>query len=277
MAKAQGASHLTVRRMGLLMASITIGCVPAVEEPAAPEAQPPRWLVQGPGGHAPVRSRPGRPSVPREMRETASVQSTALGLRLINTEPSAFGWREHRALVEDESTGDVRAYAVGDLLPRGALLVGIESGAIRIFAADAVLLRLDRQRSEVVADLRVRRRAGRRGPRVGAAPSLPLKRAIQAAVGDLASADPERLAQAVEALVASGQGMAGLIVAHVADPSPVGLPEAWILGRRVRSQTVGDRVVAIIEAITGQSFGDPTENGRRGEVVAAWLHWGGLD
>lgn len=275
MGGAFSSARLALRAIALLSGLGGAACEEARGEgsrtPAHPEA---RVAAVWPAAE-PVSARPGRPRVPVEIHESAGASEASPGIRLRRVLRADHDWRAHRALIEEEGTQDVRAYAVGDLLPRGAILVGIEREAVRVFTAEAMVLRLDLRGGEaVIEDLRgTPRRRVRARPRPR--PTEDVGPAVAAAVRDLGAPDPDRVRGAIEALLGPGEILVPSLVLHVADPAPVALPAAEIRGRPVRAQTRGDRVVGILEAITGQSFGDPTEPGARPGVVAAWRRFAG--
>jgi hypothetical protein len=245
------------------------GAAVASEPEAAPlrASAPPRLVVAA----------AGRRHVPAEVRATSEERTAQPPLRLLETRSSTSpGWRARRALVEDAETGDVRAFAVGDLLPHGAALVGIEPRAMSLVVGDAVVLRVDVEgRWRVREDLRRARRPRSRRPRRRVRHGLSASARAEAreAAGALVGARGEALASAIEALLGAGEAVVPILLTSLDDTRPVLQAEVEIDGVPTRAVLGVDRAIALLEAITGHSFGDPLE--ARADVVEAWKRWGG--
>lgn len=250
-------------------ASLDAGLVAPPDKEASSALAPVAPLPAGP-----VVRAVGRGSVPAEVRATAQERTTLLQLALRETQ-IAEDWRGHRALLEDLVKGETRAYAVGDLLPRGGILVGVDRDGVRIMAADALLLWLGFEGSAaLVHDLR--RDPPEVLPTFTSTLSAEARADLERAIYDLGSVDAATVAGAVEVLLAVGATIAELLADAVDRPELVALPVVEISGRPVLSETVGDRVVAVLEQITGQSFGDPVA-GDRAAVIRDWRYWAGLE
>ena len=231
------------------------------------ESQPP--FIEPIEGQ-PVQAVPGRPVVPHEI-QAMPISKPKLRLRKIE---QGKGWRQHRAMIENLLTHDRRAYAIGDLLPSKAILVGIEVDHIRVMTGRSKLLSFRiNEAPELAEDLAL----GRQVKRIRRfRPSKALIVAIHQAVEDLGVRDRKRVRTAIQALLREGESIAPTLAAHADDAHRVAIAEVQIGPRPVRSETRGDRVIAILESMTGQSFGDPTRPGARAEVARAWQDWAGL-
>lgn len=205
----------------------------------------------------------------------------APGLRLRQTELRGT-WADYRAVVEDAKTGDRRSYAIGDLLPHGSLLVGISTGAVQVLVADVELIELTTQGSlRSLNDFRTADEARplRRAPELAPEYVEGAQDTLQATL----SQDPAVVQRAIDELIAAGEPAVELIVPWVDSEAPV-VPFSYAFpsrdGPRLRPQQQGDIVVGVLEALTGQSFGDvfePTITAqRRREIAGAWKRWWGL-
>lgn len=191
-------------------------------------------------------------------------------------------WEDRRAEIRDRTSAEARSYAIGDLLPHGALLVGISTGAADVMVSDAELVRLSIGAPPMpLEDLRT------------AFEARPLERApdllpeYRAAVGDAILSFHTESATTVQAyvdlLVAGGDPAVELLIGHVGDPIPMAEVDFEIptgSGVVVRPRVTGDLVIAILERITGQTFGDPTRALRpsdRDEIASAWQRWWGIE
>ena len=225
--------------------------------------------------------------VAADRRETApDVIATAnvvrppwnLGLRLRNTYIGR-DWSEHRALIEHVPDGDLRTYAIGDLLPYASVLVGVSTGAIELTIADEELIYIDvKGRVRSVADFRTayERRALRR-----AAEDQELTRSLAKVLELLRSDDPDIVQDAINALIAAGAPAVGTLVRHVESQDPIS-SASYIFseGSDAQPRVYGDVIIGILQAITGQSFGDPMapdqSDADRAWIRAQWSRWFGL-
>lgn len=265
---------------GWLIVVLAAGCRPPPPPADAGHVAEPKVAPAGLAPVALLRPSPAvravdvRGSVPAEVRASAEAHTTDLRLRLAETQ-IAEDWQGHRALLEDLDSGELRAYAVGDLLPRGAILVGVERKGVRVMAADALVLSLGFDASPtLVQDLR--RDPPGVMPTLTSTLSAEARADLEQAIVDLGSVDEAVVAGAVDVLLLVGSTVAELLAASVDREDPVGLPVADIGGRPVLSETVGDRVVAVLEEITGQSFGDPVSDDRA-RIIRDWKYWAGLE
>lgn len=253
--------------VGLLLA----GCDAEEALPTPPTAPLVGYPIEAPV----VLELIGRGAVPAEIRQSAEDPKAPLPLRVVEIRRGG-AWREHRALLEDVDTGDVRAYAAGDLLPHGGVLVAIEPAAVRVMAGDAVVMELGlneaRAEAELVDDLRVKRRRRIRG---GGGLSKAREAEVDAAVAALRAADAEQLAGAVQTLSRCGPLCAPKLVPLVGSSRPVPDGAVSLPGQVPKVTTVGSLAVALLEAATGVSFGDYADE--PAEVTRAWRSWGGLD
>lgn len=215
---------------------------------------------------APVRAVPGRPGVPAEV-------TTGDGFDLIELRSdtgTVSVWAERRVLLATD--GSTRAYAVGDLLPGGAVLTAITPEGIRYFREGQVYGRSLSAEERVVEDLEPRRGLRLRRRRFSPA----VRDALGRAVHDLADPDPERVALALSALIGAGENIGSLLAQFADDRRPLAVRKVKAWGRTHQGRYVGDLVVSALETLSGQSFGSPLD-GERDEVAAAWRQWAGLE
>lgn len=236
----------------------------AVSSPLAARVAPPVELTM-----APVRAAAPRAGVPAEVRASADTRTSKLQLRLRSLE--AHGpWSDRRALIEDQVSGDVRAYAVGDLLPRAAVLVAIGEASTDIMAGDALILRFRVGREpRLVEDLRVPRASRKTSLRVQRGLDAAGRAAAALAVRNLASEEPEAAQEAADVLLGAGPRVTPVLLEALEDPTALPVAEIVLDGRVVASRTLGGRVIAVLEVMTGQSFGDP-EGPAAAEVRRVW-------
>lgn len=228
-----------------------------------------------------VAAPPAERGVPLDVLKTATVTAApwAPGLRLVKT---ALGteWEAARAELEDKTNGDVRAYAIGDLLPHGSLLVGITEKSADIMVADTHLVRL-------WVDGKLERLHDLTQPI-----TKPLKVAsdldpdyedrIRVALVDLRSDDPSVVQTAIDELVAAGDPALELLMPQVDSLAPVRAAEySFPAGGdlQARPRTAGVIVMLIVERITGQTFGDLTKetltDAEARQTASAWKRWWG--
>lgn len=189
-------------------------------------------------------------------------------------------WTDHRAVIEDRRARDVRSYAIGDLLPYGAVLVGVSTGTVQLMVADRELVRLDvggRLRS--VQDFRA---AYERAALRRVKEDVRLQDAVQQVLPFLRSSDPAEVQGAIEALIDAGGPAVGELIPYVESQVAVSTStDAYSFGGRAprRPRVYGDLIVGILQAITGQSFGDPMapelSDGKRAWIRAQWRRWWG--
>lgn len=229
-----------------------------------------------------VRADPDR-AVPPSIRASANRQTAgyAPGLRLVEPRPSPT-WERGRAVIRDETDGDVRAYAIGDLLPHGALLVGIGEDHAEVFVSDMELVRLTETGVVPTVDFRTayEARALDRGPDL----SPDYRDAVEEAIRALRTAQSNDAQLLLDELVACGDPAVEILVPFADDPVPVSpylfeVPSGS--GVFVEPKVSGDLVIAVLEQITGQTFGDPTREGlsarERGQIAVAWRRWWGVE
>ncbi|MBX2813013.1 MAG: hypothetical protein KTR25_14450 [Myxococcales bacterium] len=225
----------------------------------------------------PVLAQPGRPAVPPEIQKDFAVDAPPanLQLRLQRTRKSRMAWENRRALIEDQLSGEVRSYAIGDLLPRGAVLVGIQPREIRVMTRNSLVIAIRVGRKpNVLSDLRQHKKSGNRVRR--STLSDVLIATVQAAVENLKDNDGHLVVRAVEKLVGEGQMIAPLLAEYAASTDALAIRNTRVGQRRIISNTLGQRVIAILEHITGQSFGNPTRANAQAEIAQAWRDWAGL-
>ena len=206
----------------------------------------------------PVEGLLGR-RVPPYILETASTTPApwAPGVVLMRSDLDG-SWEAWRAYIEDVATGDVRSYAIGDLLPYGSLLVGISTAAADILVADVELVRLfEGGRLRSLVDFRAAYEI-RPLDRVRDT-SEEYRRLVDEWLERLLLDDPASVQEAIDVLVESGEPAIEQLMAHVGSailvvpgPYDFGDPRA---GAEV-VQTQGDIVMRILRAITGQAFVD---------------------
>lgn len=219
-----------------------------------------------------------RRPVPLDILATSSVAVApfAPGIRLKRAVVSEDEWEERRAEIEDLRTKDVRAYAIGDLLPYGSLLVGISTASADVMVADSHLIRL-------YADGRIRGLEDLSDVYAGAA----LKAAkytepadadqLRLALIDLRNDDPAIVQRAIDELIAGGDPAMELLIQHVDDILPVTSAEYAFpsgSGVEMRPRVSGEIVMMVLERITGQTFGDLTKEelteDERRTIAKAW-------
>ena len=220
--------------------------------------------------------------VPPSVEASADLRAApwAPGLRLVESQLGAT-WEAHRALIADTTTQDVRAYAIGDLLPHGSLLVGISTGAVEVLVGDIELVRIDEQgRLRSIQDFRTAYEARP----LARAPALAdaYVAGAEAALADLLVEEPERVQAAIDALVEAGEPAVELIIDYAASTAPVArAPYAFPsgAGRQQVPEVQGDLVIGVLEAVTGQTFGDVFRPGlsaqERQDIADKWLSWWG--
>lgn len=245
--------------------------------------------------------------VPADVLATADAHlpASAPGLALVAARLEG-PWEERRAEIRDEQSGDVRAYAIGDLLPHGALLVGIDDAGAEVMIGDRALVRLVAGGAvEPVNDFPLARGArGVLGPAPAGRSAGPKKEEptgavirvvseetmerhhqdVRGSLEQLGSADPAEVQAAIDALVGAGDPAVELLIPHAGSLAPVAR-EAFAFpsasGPQRTPRVRGDVVIAILERITGQTFGDPTASElapeQRDEIGRAWQRWWGLE
>lgn len=221
-------------------------------------------------------------AVPPSVAASADVTAApwAPGLRLVEARRGP-RWEDHRALIEDLTTRDARLYAIGDLLPHGSLLVAVSTGAVDVLVADMELVRLDEQgRLHSVHDFRtaLEARPLARAPGLGAAYVEGAEAALQATLSE----DPAVVQAAIDALVEAGEPALELIIDAAASEAPVAAyPYAYPSGGRARGppEVQGDVVIGVLEAVTGQTFGEVLRPGitaaERRDIADKWRSWWG--
>jgi hypothetical protein len=229
---------------------------------------------------SPARGR----AVPADILRTATVTAAywAPGLalkRAVITDD----WESRRAEIEDRTTGDVRAYAIGDLLPHGSLLVGVSTAAAEIMVADTHLVRLHEDgRIEPIQDLSKAFEPAALQPARGLDPDY--EDAVRIAIIDLRSDDPTKVQQAIDALIESGDPAVELLIQYADGELPVRSAEYAFpsgSGVEMRPRVSGDVVMMILERITGQTFGDVTKEDLaaddRRTIARSWKRWWGAN
>lgn len=259
--------------------------------PAPPAAPPPALAPTSEAFALPALAPPSMPPVqagprgiPKSVAESAHVVAApwAPGLRLHATD-LAGPWEQHRAVIEDLTTEDRRSYAIGDLLPHGSLLVGISTGAAQVLVGDRELVEL-RETGKIrsLNDFRAAYEARplKRAPALADAFVEEAERALAYTLSD----DPTHVQAAIDALIAAGEPVVELVLPAVGSEQPV-LERPFLFpspnGPAWTPKVQGDVAVGILEAITGQSYGDVFDPGvgpeRRREVARAWRRWWGLE
>jgi hypothetical protein len=217
--------------------------------------------------------------VSRNVRATAdmAVEGTAPGIALEKV-LLAKTWEESRAVIRDLTTGDARAYAIGDLLPHGSLLVGLSTASADVMVADVELVRLSiGSPPEMMADFRAAYEAMQPARDYDGA----YRAAIEDSVRTMASASSETVQAHIDELIECGDPAVEVLIHYVGDPSSIAPgPYELPAGSGVSSEprVVGDAVISVLESITGQTFGDPTSAGEaeRREIARSWERWWGL-
>lgn len=220
----------------------------------------------------------GRPAVPPEIQEEASSSTphALLQLQLRGTPKARSEWGNRRAVIEDQLTGDKRAYAIGDLLPRGAILVGIQPRRARIITRKSIVLELSPgQKPKIINTLSLAKNSTKNQIRQSTI-SYALRATVFTAVDELAHYNRPTVVQAILKLIEEGEVIAPTLAVRSHDLTPVQIKVVRIGKKKIRSSTIGERVIAILEHITKQSFGDPTQPGTHAAVAAAWQDWAGL-
>jgi hypothetical protein len=267
------------------LAATSTAPAPAALVPAP--AEPPGWMdpVPRPRGDAPTEAGPAIGGAP----------TVAPGLRLISLHVEG-PWESWRAELLDEKTGRSDRYETGAPLPNDCVLVAIGKDRADVLVGDAELVRLTIGAApeklhgfhladdEPAAPRPYRRgRAGSPGsarvePVRDEGASVERWRVI-AALERTRGDDPTDVQLAIDELIAAGDPAVELLVQHAGSPLPV-VREDYAFpqeGRVRRPSTVGDVVVGALEAITGQSFGDPMREGSsaddRRAIARAWSRW----
>lgn len=237
------------------------------------------------------------PGVLRSSERLAAPWSPGLRLRAVHREVA---WAAHRAEIEDLTTQDVRAYAIGDLLPHGSMLVAIDAHSADVFVADREIVRLNLDGSfRSVDDFSAARawngardgawrvaRGRSRGRRSGPPPMTradgmddAYRAAVTDAIESLASEDEVLVQRIIDRLIDGGDPVVELLIPYVDREDAVALgPFGFPSGQRARAPRVlGDIVMGILERITGQSFGDPMietiTSEERARIAQAWAQW----
>ena len=221
-----------------------------------------------------------REGVPEEIRKTFGRLKSKINLKI---QKITYGekWEDSRAWITNGN--DTRSYATGDLLPHGSLLVGIKPKSVIIFAADTIFVSLDtRGKQKLLLDysagkaLKARRSKpspGIQRTKQSAKQARKYKAAAKRAVQALASDDAQLAQKATDALFAAGMPVVEHLIPHVASKQRVQTKTVEIDGRQISSRTVGNRVIRLLEAITGQTFGNPENTELNQKVVDQWLNW----
>jgi hypothetical protein len=230
--------------------------------------------------HALVARSDVRP-VPIDVLKTATVvaEPFAPGLRLARSHMSPV-WEDRRAEIEDRTKGDVRGYAIGDLLPHGSLLVGISTTTADIMVGDTHLVRLyDDGRIEPMEDLS-KAEIGGITPVSGRASDPDEEDKIRLALIDARSDDPTTVQTAIDQLIAGGDPVIDLLMPYVDSMIPVRSAEyAFPSGSELqaRPKVLGEIVMLVLERITGQKFGDATREDladeERAQMARSWRRW----
>lgn len=226
-----------------------------------------------------VQPHPGR-AVPTDILKTAHETAApwAPGLALERVEMDGV-WSKRRAFVQDTSTQDVRAYAIGDLLPHGSLLVGISTTSIDLMVADAELVRLDLQ-GEIVSVFDFRDADAGQALKVARPPHDEFRDAVLAAIEGLADSDPAYAQEAIDALLEAGEPVVEVLLEYIGDESPVADADFVFGGQPARVGRPlhrGAAIMAILETTTGQRFGDPLQSNAEALRLQArqWERWAG--
>ena len=220
-------------------------------------------------------------ATPPDITRTAGVVRPPwnLGLRLVGTRRGS-RWSAHRAIIERRADGDSRSYAIGDLLPYGSVLVAVSTGAVQLMVGDEELVYLD-----VAGDVRSVqdfRTAYERAPLRRAPDDKALEAALAEILPSLRSRDPAEVQGAIDALIEAGGPAVGWLVPFATSElevvtTTVGFVFAGSAARRARVH--GDLIVGILQAVTGQSFGDPMapdlSDDKRLWIRQQWLRWWG--
>jgi hypothetical protein len=269
-----------------LIVGSTIGAI-AIIELVRPSPPPPAISREAPGELLPSeldRAIPtGGAIVPGSVLDTAETRAEpwAPGLSLVDTMMHG-PWEERRATIKDSVTGDVRAYAIGDLLPHGSLLVGVSTGAAEVMVADRTLVRLTSDgRVALVEDFRTADEG--QALRVVADRDAPYRSALLDTLALARSEDPAIAQQAVDALIDGGEPVVEVLIGRVDSLLPLpGIELAFPSGdgRRLAPRTEGDLIIGILERLTTQTFGDigdpRLDEPKRQEIRRAWLRWWGI-
>ncbi|MEO1334160.1 MAG: hypothetical protein AAFV29_00895, partial [Myxococcota bacterium] len=199
-----------------------------------------------------------------------------LGMSLLETMRGRV-WQDHRAIIEVVGGSGPRSYAIGDLLPYGAMVVGISTGAVQLMVADNELVGLsqdggrwsleDFQAADEVSSLRL-------------VPDDPVFReAVHEVQAFLRSEDPREVQGAIDALIAAGPAAVGPLIPYAESLVPVVTATYAFAGTVRRPGVYSDLVIGIIMAITGHSFGDPMGPGlsesERAWIREQWSRWWG--
>lgn len=245
----------------------------------SPKAQPKNYPpVLVPWPERPVESAERRPSA--EVLATADMKAApwSPGLALRGARMSA-RWEDSRALIEELSTRDVRSYAIGDLLPRGCLLVGVSTAAVDILVSDVELVRMELSgKLSSVVDFRAAYEARPLPKAQDLAPDYKL--AVEEALEAVQTAPPAEVQAYINELLECGDPVIELLVPALDSPLKVTPGVYQFRDRTMRPVFVGDVVIGILEPLTGQTFGDPTEAKsavERGRIVDSWRSWWGVE
>jgi hypothetical protein len=193
----------------------------------------------------------------------------------------AADWQARRARIEDRASSVVRAYSIGDLLPRGSLLVGISTKSADIMVGDAHLVRLyDDGRIEALRDLSAIEPYTPTEVKIPIDPDYEDK--LRLALIDAGGEDPARVQKAIDQMIAAGDPGLDLLIPQVDSMVPLVDGEyEFPSGSEVkkRPRVLGELIMLVLERITGQRFGDATKEGLTDEgrraIAEAWKRWWG--
>ncbi len=211
-------------------------------------------------------------AVPESLRSNEMQAAPwAPGLRIHRLRGGA--WEDRRAELEDVATGDIRAYAIGDLLPHGSLLVGISSASVQLLVADRELVALDTL-GKVSSLERFEARAGASLRPAAVDPGYAA--AVEEALYALGGADDVLAQAAVDALIAAGDPVIDHVIRQVDSAVPLPPRSLQYGNRSATVSTRGQAILLVLEAITGQNFGDPLGPDAE-RTCRAWLRWWGAE
>jgi len=184
-------------------------------------------------------------------------------------------WESRRALIRVR--GEIRAFAVGDFVPGGALVVAIDD-ARALLSRDDHVVELGVGASAVVAEDFPLAEAR---PHRTFAPDPALEAAVDDTLALLHVGEPRTTQVAVDALVEAGEIIVPYLVRRAGRMATLpGVRFRLPDGRGLAPRYEGAAVQAILEAITGQRFGDVFEpDASRAQIAsaaAAWASWSGV-
>lgn len=184
-------------------------------------------------------------------------------LRLLSVTADSNWQRSSARILVDAKTGD---FKIGDVLPNGMVLSGIQTDVVELFTVDGNVLALPlNAEPHVVVDLSHAFHAPRRSK------ESRYIAVIQRVVAVLPHAEPVLVQEAIDELIAMGEPAVGPLRESVQDPRTL-VADVYAFpsgGPLAQPPTVGSLLMLVLEAITGLHYGDPTDS-NWAEIAKKW-------